>query len=355
MKKISILAAIALTSVAASAQTMTLKGTMPDEYNGKKVVLVDLDTRAHLDSTTVKAGNITFNTKVTDGKAIPAALTVNNRRVLNFILEPGEAIINENGQVKGTPLNNLNESVAEALDSLSRDYKAKQGEIMKSQMSNDEKMKAAEALYNETAMKNGELLLDSYNANKTNAVGYMLFQEVADGMSVEEIDSLLVGAADWIKASKAVAAFKNVAINLEKTAPGKMFTDFSVKTSDGKTVKLSDYVGKGDYVVLDFFASWCGPCRREMPTLKGIYNKHNGKGLKVIGLAVWDEPADTKKCVKELSLPWTVIDNAQAVPTDIYGVRGIPHIIIFAPDGTIVARDLRGEELAAKVDELLAK
>ena len=145
MKKISILAAIALTSAAASAQTMTLKGTMPDEYNGKKVVLVDLDTRAHIDSTTVKAGNITFNTKVASGEAMPAALMINNRRVLNFVLEPGEAIIYENGQVKGTPLNNLNESVGEALDSLSRDYKAKQGEIMKSSMSNDEKMKAAEA------------------------------------------------------------------------------------------------------------------------------------------------------------------------------------------------------------------
>lgn len=145
------------------------------------------------------------------------------------------------------------------------------------------------------------------------------------------------------------------ALSMEKTAPGQMFTDFSVKMSNGKTVKLSDYVGKGDYVVLDFFASWCGPCRREMPTLKGIYEKYNGKGLKVVGLAVWDEPADTKKCVKELALPWTIIDNAQSEATEIYGVSGIPHIIVFAPDGTILARDLRGNDLAAKVDELLAK
>lgn len=129
----------------------------------------------------------------------------------------------------------------------------------------------------------------------------------------------------------------------------------SAVVKNGKTVKLSDYVGKGDYVVLDFFASWCGPCRREMPTLKGIYEKYNGKGLKVVGLAVWDEPADTKKCVKELALPWTIIDNAQSEATEIYGVSGIPHIIVFAPDGTILARDLRGNDLAAKVDELLAK
>ena len=67
------------------------------------------------------------------------------------------------------------------------------------------------------------------------------------------------------------------------------------------------------------------------------------------------EKADTKKCVKELALPWTIIDNAQSEATEIYGVSGIPHIIVFAPDGTILARDLRGNDLAAKVDELLAK
>lgn len=180
-------------------------------------------------------------------------------------------------------------------------------------------------------------------------------QGLTDDDIKKQMDELLDGAVQWIKESNAVASYKQKALSMEKTAPGQMFTDFSVKMSNGKTVKLSDYVGKGDYVVLDFFASWCGPCRREMPTLKGIYEKYNGKGLKVVGLAVWDEPADTKKCVKELALPWTIIDNAQSEATEIYGVSGIPHIIVFAPDGTILARDLRGNDLAAKVDELLAK
>ena len=205
------------------------------------------------------------------------------------------------------------------------------------------------------AQKSGDILVETDKANKTNAAGYMLFLQIADGMTVAEMDELLDGAVQWIKESNAVASYKQKALSMEKTAPGQMFTDFSVKMSNGKTVKLSDYVGKGDYVVLDFFASWCGPCRREMPTLKGIYEKYNGKGLKVVGLAVWDEPADTKKCVKELALPWTIIDNAQSEATEIYGVSGIPHIIVFAPDGTILARDLRGNDLAAKVDELLAK
>lgn len=325
--------AIGVAAATAQVATMNLSGSVPAEMNGKKMYIINLDTRERIDSAVVKNGKLVFATEVGAGEAVPAAIAEGSKRRLSFILEPGTATINDRGQVKGTRLNN----------------------IMQSQMSNDEKMKAAETLYNDVAQKSGDILVETYKANKTNAAGYMMFLQIADGMTVAEMDELLDGAVQWIKESNAVASYKQKALSMEKTAPGQMFTDFSVKMSNGKTVKLSDYVGKGDYVVLDFFASWCGPCRREMPTLKGIYEKYNGKGLKVVGLAVWDEPADTKKCVKELALPWTIIDNAQSEATEIYGVSGIPHIIVFAPDGTILARDLRGNDLAAKVDELLAK
>lgn len=347
--------AIGVAAATAQVATMNLSGSVPAELNGKKMYIINLDTRERIDSAVVKNGKLVFATEVGAGEAVPAAIAEGSKRRLNFILEPGSATINDRGQVKGTRLNNIVEGVGDMLDSLTVDYKARQKQIMQSQMSNDEKMKAAETLYNDVAQKSGDILVETYKANKTNAAGYMMFLQIADGMTVAEMDELLDGAVQWIKESNAVASYKQKALSMEKTAPGQMFTDFSVKMSNGKTVKLSDYVGKGDYVVLDFFASWCGPCRREMPTLKGIYEKYNGKGLKVVGLAVWDEPADTKKCVKELALPWTIIDNAQSEATEIYGVSGTPHIIVFAPDGTILARDLRGNDLAAKVDELLAK
>ena len=333
--------AIGVAAATAQVATMNLSGSVPAELNGKKMYIINLDTRERIDSAVVKNGKLVFATEVGAGEAVPAAIAEGSKRRLSFILEPGTATINDRGQVKGTRLNNIVEGVGDMLDSLTVDYKARQKQIMQSQMSNDEKMKAAETLYND--------------GKQDKRSGIHDVPEIADGMTVAEMDELLDGAVQWIKESNAVASYKQKALSMEKTAPGQMFTDFSVKMSNGKTVKLSDYVGKGDYVVLDFFASWCGPCRREMPTLKGIYEKYNGKGLKVVGLAVWGEPADTKKCVKELALPWTIIDNAQSEATEIYGVSGIPHIIVFAPDGTILARDLRGNDLAAKVDELLAK
>jgi thiol-disulfide isomerase/thioredoxin len=131
-----------------------------------------------------------------------------------------------------------------------------------------------------------------------------------------------------------------------------MFTDFEVEY-EGKIQKLSDYVGKGKYVLVDFWASWCGPCKRAMPGLKELYAKYKGDKFEILGVATWDEPAATLKAIEDLQLPWPQIMNAQRIGSDAYGVQGIPQIILFAPDGKIVARDLHGEELKAAVDKAM--
>ncbi len=115
------------------------------------------------------------------------------------------------------------------------------------------------------------------------------------------------------------------------------------------------HVGKGKYVLVDFWASWCGPCRAEIPNIKELYDKYHSKGLDVLGVAVWDKVEDTQKAIKELGIVWPQIINAQQIPTELYGIQGIPHIILFAPDGTIVARDLREEAMKEKVAEVMKK
>ena len=152
---------------------------------------------------------------------------------------------------------------------------------------------------------------------------------------------------------------KEIKVAIDKTCStlaGAKFVDFAV-TYNGKTQRLSDYVGKGKLVVADFWASWCGPCRREIPNIKAMYEKYNGKGMNFLGVAVWDAPADTHRAMTQLDIPWPVIVGNQKLtePTKIYGIMGIPHIIIFDPEGRIISRGLQGKKLADAIEACMAK
>ena len=140
-------------------------------------------------------------------------------------------------------------------------------------------------------------------------------------------------------------------VSVQPTDVGCKFVDFAVEY-DGKTTHLSDYVGRGKYVLVDFWASWCGPCREEIPNIIEAYYKYKDCGLQVIGIAVSDKPEATLKAIKDDGVPYPQIINSQEIATDIYNISGIPHIILFAPDGTILARGLRGEELEKKLEEI---
>lgn len=137
-----------------------------------------------------------------------------------------------------------------------------------------------------------------------------------------------------------------------KSATGQMFTDFQAEY-DGKTYKLSDYVGRGKYVLVDFWASWCGPCKAEIPNLIKVYNQYKGDKFEVLGIATWDEPKASLKTIEQMKIPYPQILNAQRAGSDAYGITGIPQIILFGPDGTILKRDLRGEQIEATIKELL--
>jgi len=135
---------------------------------------------------------------------------------------------------------------------------------------------------------------------------------------------------------------------------GKQFVDFSVEYN-GKKTHLSDFVGRGNYVLADFWASWCGPCRQQIPDLIAIHQQYQEKGLTVLGIAVRDEPEKTKQAISELDIPYPQIINAQDTPSTFYGIDAIPHTILFAPDGTIIARNIYGTQLKAKLQDVFGK
>ena len=143
------------------------------------------------------------------------------------------------------------------------------------------------------------------------------------------------------------------------TAEGQPFVDFAGKTPEGADVKLSDYVGKGKWVLTDFWASWCGPCMREIPNIQKVYETFEGDDFMMLGIAVWDgDNTESVKRMEEKEMKWhQIFVGEDKTPTDSYGIVGIPTMILFAPDGTIYKRGdaLRGEGMITSVAEALGK
>lgn len=133
-----------------------------------------------------------------------------------------------------------------------------------------------------------------------------------------------------------------------KPKVGDMFRNFTVvqdASDPSSKVSLSDYVGKGKWVVADFWASWCVYCIQEIPTLKRIYSDFPKEKVTVLSIAVWDKVSDTKVSASKNGIVWPQIINTGDIASDVYGFGGIPYIVVFDPQGKIAAINLRGNRL----------
>ncbi len=162
--------------------------------------------------------------------------------------------------------------------------------------------------------------------------------------------SLIEKLAPNLQESSKIEMLKDNLTIAQETEEGKMFKELTGISRDGQPIKLSDYVGRGKYVLLDFWASWCGPCKAEMPGVIAIFEKYKEKGLEVVGITVNDKPELSDSVVQKMNIPFPQI--YKSAPMSTYGVTAIPATILFAPDGTILARGLRGEEIEKKLQEI---
>lgn len=196
-----------------------------------------------------------------------------------------------------------------------------------------------------------KIIFDFAKENPNEAGVYVITNLLAYMTKTEDLIKLVDGD-DFFKNNEQIQKAKQEWLIQLDTAEGKMFKDFEAEY-EGKVTKLSDYVGKGKYVLVDFWASWCGPCRAEIPNLIKVYNKYKGDKFEVLGVATWDKPEDTQKAIEQMTIPYPQIMNAQKAGSDAYGITGIPQIILFGPDGTIVKRNLRGAGIENTVAEVL--
>ena len=137
---------------------------------------------------------------------------------------------------------------------------------------------------------------------------------------------------------------------------GKQYTDLQMKDLNGQTHRLSEYVGKGKWVLIDFWASWCGPCREELPELVKVYQAYHSNGFEVVGISLDDDAQAWQKAVKKMKLSWYHLSDlkgwdSKAVVT--YKVFGIPTNLLVNPQGKIVASNIDIDDLIDKLNEVL--
>lgn len=363
MKKIALLSlGAAAVLVSCGPKEFTFTGNVADEAaNGKMAYLMENGNQTAIDSAVVENGTVTFTRPADASKIYSVNLRVDRMRyAATFIGEAG-AITSDmkEGKITGTPLNEklsaFNQEMEELATKSNTKYENLFKDLNEKKIDKDKFTEEVGKIREEYFTSNNNILNKYFNENTQNPVGIMALSQMAENLSLAELDSLIAIAGPAAAEFGPIKTTREFMVKLDETSVGKMFKDFSAKTLDGKDAKLSDYVGKGQYTLVDFWASWCGPCMGEVPYLKDIYKEYGKKGLTVVGVAVWDQLENTKKAVEKEGLSWNILFEETKVATDTYGIRGIPQIILFGPDGKIVARDLRGDAMKAKIKEVMSK
>ena len=371
MRKIAFIIASTLSIVSCNNlkdNEFLISGTANGVENGKKVFIEVQTETGSLAKDTAVVTDGKFELKgITDGIDIGFVRIENEEINLPIILEEGNININivkdslHKSTLGGTPNNDkfqkFNTESRAISEKVAKFEKDNGPEMQKAQMSND--TVTINKLLKEYKKFQNEMNDYSKKFIKENPDAYLsvLLLEnflMRQYLTPEEIKSYFEGLDKDVKETKSGKKIKTALDSMSAIVIGKPAPNFSAPSPEGKTISLKESLGK--VTIIDFWASWCGPCRAENPNVVALYNEFHPQGLNIIGVSLDKDAAKWKEAIAKDGLIWPHVSNLKFWEDPIakqYNVQSIPATFILDEKGNIVAKDLRGEELRAKVAALL--
>ncbi|MDE6310593.1 MAG: AhpC/TSA family protein [Muribaculaceae bacterium] len=325
-------AAVSAVFAASAADPYKLRIPTPaDDLQGAMLYLVNYDTGEKMDSALIDGPELIFSGEIDE--PVLTRMIIDGDRAGSLIIENGSIVWSpERREAFGSPLN-------DKLNEFGRKVEALSARLTPATPPADREQVFAEY---ET------LVSSTLDENADNPIGYYLFIQEAAQLSESDFEAYLKKYPSLANYQR-VSSLRALMTARANTQPGHKYVNFTIPQPDGKVLSLSDFVKTGKYTLVDFWASWCGPCIHEIGVLKQLWDTYHDRGLDIVGVAVWDKTETTLDAIKRLEIPWPCILDAQTVPTDLYGISGIPCIILINPEGTIISRDKQDTELMLDV------